>query len=55
MQTLIELTTRPGQIVLDPFCGSGSTLLAAKQGDRPYIGYEQDPTYSQTAQTRLTR
>jgi site-specific DNA-methyltransferase (adenine-specific) len=53
MTTLIELTTRPGQIILDPFCGSGSTLLAAKESDRPYIGYEQDPTYSQTAQTRL--
>jgi site-specific DNA-methyltransferase (adenine-specific) len=54
MTTLIELTTRPGQIILDPFCGSGSTLLAAKESDRHYIGYEQDPTYSQTAQTRLT-
>jgi site-specific DNA-methyltransferase (adenine-specific) len=54
MQTLIELTTRPRQIVLDPFCGSGSTLLAAKQSDRHYIGFEQDPHYSHIAQTRLT-
>jgi site-specific DNA-methyltransferase (adenine-specific) len=53
MQALISLTTTPGQIVLDPFCGSGTTLVAAHQLDRQYIGFELDPTYAQIAQQRL--
>lgn len=53
MQALIELTTREGQIVLDPFCGSGSTLLAAKNLSRNYIGFEKDPGYFRMAQSRL--
>lgn len=53
MAALIELVTQPGQIVLDPFAGSGTTLLAAKQLDRRFIGYELDPTYAQAAKDRL--
>jgi site-specific DNA-methyltransferase (adenine-specific) len=53
MQALIELTTLPQQLVLDPFCGSGTTLVAAQQLDRRYIGFELDPTYAQIAQQRL--
>ena len=45
MQALIELTTKPDQIVLDPFAGSGSTLVAAKYLGRRYLGYEIDPKY----------
>ncbi|NJN49346.1 MAG: site-specific DNA-methyltransferase [Alkalinema sp. RL_2_19] len=54
MQTLIELTTRPQQIILDPFSGSGTTLVAARRLNRQYIGFEQNPEYAQIAQTRLT-
>jgi site-specific DNA-methyltransferase (adenine-specific) len=54
MQALIELTTRSGQIILDPFCGSGTTLVAAQRLDRTYIGFEQNPHYVQITQTRLT-
>jgi site-specific DNA-methyltransferase (adenine-specific) len=53
MQALIELTTQQGQIVLDPFCGSGTTLLAAKNLGRAYIGFEINPQYSKIAQSRL--
>ena len=53
MQALIELTTTPGQIVLDPFCGSGSTLVAAKQLDREYIGMDSNEEYVDIANQRL--
>lgn len=53
MKCLIELTTQPGQIVLDPFCGSGTTLVAAKELNRHYIGMEQSAEYHQTSKDRL--
>lgn len=53
MQALIELTTKPGQLVLDPFCGSGSTLLAAKALGRQFLGYELDPQSAKVARERL--
>lgn len=53
MEALIELATQEGQVVLDPFAGSGTTLLAAKRLDRNYIGVEVDPEYFSIAQRRL--
>jgi DNA modification methylase len=50
---LIQSFSRPGDVVLDPFCGSGSTLLAARLLDRRYIGIELDPRYSSIAAERL--
>jgi site-specific DNA-methyltransferase (adenine-specific) len=54
LQSLIELSTQKGQIVLDPFCGSGSTLLAAQRTERHWIGFENDPRYAQIARERLS-
>ena len=54
MQALIELSTQKGQVVLDPFCGSGSTLLAAKLLGRDFIGFELNQNYVDIAQSRLT-
>lgn len=45
MMALIELATIEGHVVLDPFCGSGSTLVAAKRLGRKYLGFEKDPQY----------
>lgn len=53
MKALIELTTKEEQVVLDPFCGSGSTLVAAKQLNRKYIGIESNPEYCKIAEERI--
>ncbi len=53
LQCLIEATTIPGQLVLDPFSGSGSTALAALRAGRRYIAIEQDAAIFDGAQRRL--
>ena len=52
LEQLIEATTTPGALILDPFAGSGSTLVAAAKTGRQYIGIEIDEHYSQLAATR---
>jgi DNA modification methylase len=49
----IKAMTYPGDIVLDPFAGSGTTLIAAKKLDRSYIGYEIGESYIQRANKDL--
>jgi site-specific DNA-methyltransferase (adenine-specific) len=53
LKPLIEAFTAPGQLVLDPFAGSGSTCVAAQRTGRRYIGVELDPTHHRTASARL--
>jgi len=53
MSRLIANSSKPGQVVLDPFCGSGSTLIAAHSLKRKYIGYEIDLGFYQVSQSRL--
>jgi site-specific DNA-methyltransferase (adenine-specific) len=50
---LIQLYTFEGEIVLDPFMGSGSTAIAALQGNRHYLGYEVEPEYVRLAEKRI--
>ena len=50
---ILRLLTRPGDVVLDPFMGSGSTAVACKMLGRHYIGYEISPIYCAEAQTRI--
>lgn len=50
---LIQLYTFAGDIVLDPFLGSGSTAIAAVQAGRHYVGYETDPGYVALAEKRI--
>ena len=53
MQALIELTTNPGHLVFDPFCGSGTTLVAARMLERHYLGVEINKEYHLAAKKRL--
>lgn len=46
-------TTKPGGLVLDCFCGSGTTCVAAKETGRNFIGMEIDPEYYKIAVNRL--
>jgi DNA modification methylase len=49
----LSLHAKPGQIVLDPFCGSGTTLVAAHRLGLKWIGIELDPQWAKLAQDRL--
>lgn len=53
MQWLVEMCTEPGDLILDPFCGSGTTCVAAKQLGRRYIGIDIAEKYCQVARDRL--
>lgn len=52
---LIKSFTPDGDLVLDPFCGSGSTGVAALLTRRRFLGIELDPEYHRVAQNRLAR
>jgi site-specific DNA-methyltransferase (adenine-specific) len=52
---LVQLYTQPGDVVLDPFMGSGSTAIAAKLTGRHYVGYELSVEYCALAKERLER
>jgi DNA modification methylase len=49
LRALIECATLPGESVLDPCCGSGSTLVACRESKRVGLGIEKDTNYFNTA------
>ncbi len=51
---LIDLYTFEGDVVLDPFLGSGSTVVAAERTARTGIGFDLDPNYVELARERVT-
>jgi adenine-specific DNA-methyltransferase len=53
LSTLIAHATAPGNLVLDPFAGSGSTCVAAKHLGRRFIGIEREAKYIAIARNRL--
>jgi adenine-specific DNA-methyltransferase len=50
---LIRTFSRPGDLVLDPFSGSGSTLVAASLSGRRYMGIDLEAKYVELARRRL--
>jgi len=52
MEWLVRLVTAEGQLVLDPFAGSGTTCRAAKDLGREFVGIERDPKWADVARVR---
>jgi len=50
---VILSSSRPDDVVLDPFCGTGTTGAVAKRLGRRFIGIERDATYAQAAERRI--
>lgn len=53
IQELIKLLSKENDLVLDPFCGSGTTCIAAKNLNRNYLGVEINPEYVNLAKERI--
>jgi len=53
MAYLCEKLSNPGDLILDPFCGSGTTCVAAKMLGRRYIGIDISEDYCRIARERL--
>jgi DNA modification methylase len=49
----IKLFTKPGDLVLDPFLGSGTTVISAAKLQRRFIGIEVKPEYCELARSRI--
>ena len=53
MRWLVRMVTPPGGTVLDPFMGSGTTAIAAREEHVEFIGFEREAEYIETAISRL--
>jgi DNA modification methylase len=53
IERIIKVASNPGDIVLDPFMGSGTTAVVAKNFNRHYVGYEVTDEYMDMANVRL--
>lgn len=55
MRRLIEKFTKEGDLIIDPYCGSGSTLVACAKLQREFIGCDINPEYCKIAQERIQK
>jgi site-specific DNA-methyltransferase (adenine-specific) len=55
LERLMALVTKEGDLVVDPFSGSGSTAIAAYNTRRHFIGFEIDDEYYQASMERLKK
>jgi site-specific DNA-methyltransferase (adenine-specific) len=53
ISTLVQWITNPGDLILDPFAGSGTTAVACKELGRNYICIEKELEYYQIAKQRI--
>lgn len=54
LEQMIKLTTRPEEVILDPFCGSGTALVAAELLGRQYLGMDTLPEAVELTKSRLS-
>jgi len=55
LERIVLMSTDPGDIVFDPFLGTGTTAIAAKTLGRHFIGIDIDPQYSEIAGNKLAK
>ena len=55
MKLIVDYFTKPGGVVIDPFCGVGSTLVACELEDREWIGNDNDKQWFSIARQRLRK
>jgi len=53
MRQIIERFTAPGELILDCFCGTGGSLIAARKLGRDFIGCDREQRYVDVARMRL--
>src|SRR5580700_709386 len=53
LHRVLMASSRPGDIVIDPFCGTGTTGAVAKRLGRRFLGIERDPSYATLARQRI--
>jgi len=53
MKRIVKISSNEGDLVLDPFIGSGTTAIAARQLSRNFIGFELNPEYHKIAEARI--
>lgn len=53
VERIVEASSRPGDLVIDPFLGSGTTAVVARRLGRRYLGFELDPDWVRVALKRL--
>ena len=55
MERILEIHTNPGELILDPFMGSGTTGEAAVRLNRKFLGIEKDNDFFKMAEQRLAK
>jgi site-specific DNA-methyltransferase (adenine-specific) len=55
LERIILASTEPGAVILDPFCGSGTTGVVAVRYGRNFIGIDSEETYAKIAKDRLEK
>jgi len=53
LERVVLLTSNPGQVVFDPFCGVGTTAVVAKRLDRRFLTTDTDPEYARITEAKL--
>ena len=53
IELIVEVTSNPGDLIVDPFMGSGTTAVACQRLGRDFIGFELEPAYIRMARKRL--